>query len=71
MYVLACCDNDGKCIGFLRNDRTVESKPDQNFDSLMKFKSKKETGELCMQINLGHSLLPDGCPFRVTPYKVR
>jgi len=69
MYVLACCNNEGRCIGFLRDNRTISTDPDNEFDQLMKFSKKADTNELVMQINLGHALLPNGCDYRVTPVK--
>lgn len=77
VYVLACCDADGRCFGFLRNDKeTVETdgkKLDEtNFikNNLAVYKRKKDTNEICMQINLGHMLLPNGRAYRVTPVRV-
>ena len=71
MWVLACCDDAGKCIGFLRKDYTVSSDQDGELDKLMQFKRKKDTSEIVNQINLSHMLLPTGqrFPFRVTPVK--
>lgn len=66
MYYLAACDNDGRCFGFLRKDRTVSRDPDNEMDQLMAFKRKKDTSEIVLQINLGHMLLPSGCEYRVT-----
>lgn len=69
MWYLAVCDDEGKCIGFLREDRTVSKDPDNEKDKLMKFKRKKDTNETCMQINLSRMFLPEGYPFRVAPVK--
>ena len=71
MYYLACCDDEGKCIGFLRNDKTMSTDPDNEMEKLMKFKKKSDTNETCMQINLSHSLFPNGMryDFRVVPVK--
>lgn len=69
MYYLACCDNDGRCFGFLREDRTVSQNPDTEMEKLMAFKKKKDTNEIVLQINLGHMLLPNGCKYRVTVVK--
>lgn len=68
MYYLACCDSEGRCIGFLRNDRTMSKDPDNEMDKLMKFKKKSDCNEMVLQINLSR-LLPNGYPFRVTPVK--
>lgn len=68
MYYLACCDSEGRCIGFLRNDRTMSKDPDNEMDKLMKFKKKSDCNETVLQINLSR-LLPNGYPFRVTPVK--
>lgn len=69
MWYLAACDDTGKCIGFLKKDKTISSDPDSEMENLMSFKKKKDTNELAMQINLGHVLLKDGCKHRVTPVK--
>lgn len=69
MYYLACCDNDGRCFGFLRTDNTVSKNPYKEIDKLICFKKKSEASEKVMKINLSHSLLPDGFPFRVTVVK--
>lgn len=66
MYYLAACDNDGRCFGYLRTDNTVSKNPDKEIDKLVCFKKKSEASEKVMQINLSHSLLPNGSPFRVT-----
>ena len=71
MYYLACCDSNGKCIGFLRNDRTMSKDPDNEMDKLMSFKKKGDANEIVMQINLSRMLLPNGYPFRVTPVRIR
>lgn len=68
MYYLACCDSEGRCIGFLRNDRTMSKDPDNEIDKLMKFKKKSDCNETVLQINLSR-MLPNGYPFRVTPVK--
>ena len=69
MYYLACCDDSGKCIGFLRNDKTVSTDPDNEKDKLMRFKKKADTNEICLQINLSRMLLPNGYPFRIVAVK--
>lgn len=69
MYYLAACDNDGRCFGYLRTDNTVSKDPDNEIDKLICFKKKSEASEKVMQINLGHLLLPNGSPFRVTVVK--
>lgn len=68
MYYLACCDSEGKCIGFLRNDRTMSEDPDNETDKLMAFKKKGDANETILQINMSR-LLPYGYPFRVTLVK--
>ena len=68
MYYLACCDSEGKCIGFLRNDRTMSKDPDSEIDKLMSFKKKGDANETILQINMSR-LLPYGYPFRVTLVK--
>ena len=69
MYYLACCDNDGKCFGFLRKDRSISRDPDNEMDKLMFFKRKKDANEIVLQINLGHMLLPNGYGYRVAVVK--
>jgi len=71
MWYLATCDDDGKAFGFLRKDKTVSTNPDAEMDQLMSFKKRSDTNEICMQINLGHALLPDGqrYPFRIVAVK--
>lgn len=71
MWYLAACDDDGKCIGFLRNDMRISKDPDNEQDQLMSFKRKSDTNEICMQINFSKMLLPNsvGYGFRVTPVK--
>ena len=69
MWYLAACDNDGKCVGFLRKDKSISTTPDDEMDKLMSFKHKKDTNEIVLQINLGHVLLPGGWEFRVKPVK--
>lgn len=68
MWYLACCDNEGKCIGFLRENHTVSTDPD-NDKSLISFKRKKDTSELVNQINLSHMLMENGYPFRAVAVK--
>lgn len=71
MYVLACCDNNGKCFGFFGKDRSVISDENKLTEEyLMVFDKKRDTNEICMQINLGHLLLPNGSAYRVTPVKM-
>lgn len=69
MWYLATCDNDGKCVGFLRKDRTISKNPDNEMDHLMSFKRKKDANETVLQINLSHMLLPNGCSYRVAVVK--
>lgn len=69
MYYLAACDNDGKCFGFLKKDRSICTDPDNGMDQLMSFKRKKDANEIVLQINLGHALLPDGSSYRVAVVK--
>lgn len=71
-YYLACCDDDGKCIGLLTENNTVCKDPDNNMDKLMSFKKKGDASEKCWQINFSYLLFPDGIryPFRVTPVRI-
>jgi len=69
MWYLACCDSNGECFGFLRKNDTVSTNPDAEMDNLLSYKTKKEANEKVMQVNLGHMLLPNGAPFRITPVK--
>lgn len=69
MWYLACCDNEGKCFGFLRKDKTVSTNPDAELGKLMSFKRKADTNETIMQINLSHMLMPNGVAYRVTAVK--
>lgn len=69
MYYLACCDDAGKCFGFLRNDRTISTDPGADMDNLMSFKRKKDASEIIMQINLSHMLMANGIPYRVAAVK--
>lgn len=69
MYYLACCDDAGKCFGFLRNDRTISTDPGADMDKLMSFKTKRETSEIVMKINLSHMLMANGIPYRVAAVK--
>ena len=69
MWYLACCDDKGKCFGFLRKDKTVSTDPDTEMEKLMAFKTKKATMETIMQINLSHMLLPNGSAYRVAAVK--
>ena len=69
MWYLACCDDEGKCFGFLRKDKTVSEDPDNEINSLMSFKAKKDANETILQINLSRKLLPNGYPFRVAAVK--
>ena len=71
MWYLAACDDDGKCFGFLRKDKTVSKDPDNEVDKLMTFKKKADTNEICMQINLSRMLMPNGFTFRVAPVKAQ
>ena len=70
MWYLMCCDNDGVAIGYLTKDKSLCTDPDNNMDKLMCFKKKKDASEIILQINLSHSLLPGGYPYRVVPCKV-
>ncbi len=69
MYYLACCNDAGKCFGFLRKDRTISTDPGVDMDKLMSFKTKRETSEIVMQINLSHMLMANGIPYRVAAVK--
>lgn len=69
MWYLACCDNNGKCFGFLRKDKTVSTNPDAELGKLMSFKRKADANETIMQINLSHMLMPNGVAYRVTAVK--
>lgn len=69
MYYLAVCDSDGKCIGFLKNNMEISKNPDDELNKLMSFKKKSDSNEKVMQINLGHTLLPNGFLYRVTTVK--
>lgn len=69
MYYIACCDNTGRCFGFLKKDKTVSTNPDADKGNLMAFKRKKDTNEIILQNNLSHMLLPNGSPFRCTAVK--
>lgn len=69
MYYLACCDNDGRCFGFLKTDRSVSKNPYKDKKDLMCFQKKKDANEIIAQINLSNALLIDGYPFRVTAVK--
>ena len=69
MYYLACCDDTGQCFGFLRNDKTVCKDPDNEMESLMSFKKKKDSNEIVLQINLSKMLMPNGYSFRVVAVK--
>ena len=69
MYYLAVCDNNGKCFGFLKKDRSISKNPDTEMDQLMSFKRKRDTNEIVLQINLGHMLLPNGSSYRVVAVK--
>lgn len=77
VYVLAACDDSGACIGFMRNDKTIESDPekldDMDFvqENLMVRNKKSDFDEVALQINLGHTLLPNGHPFRVVAYRIK
>lgn len=68
-WFLACCDDSGKCFGFLRKDKTVSKNPDSEMETLMSFDKRKDTDEIVMQINLSRALLPNGFSFRVAPVK--
>lgn len=68
-WYLACCDDNGKCFGFLRKDHTVSRDPDSEIEKLMSFHRKKDANEIILQINLGHLLLPDGANYRVATVK--
>lgn len=69
MWYLAACDDTGKCIGFLKKDKTISTDPDSEIENLHVFQKKKDTNEITMQINLSHALLKDGYEYRVTPVK--
>lgn len=69
MYYLAVCNNDGICYGFLKKDGGISTDPDNEKDLLEMFRKKSEANKKCLQINLGHMLLPDGALFRVAVVK--
>ena len=78
MYYLACCDDNGICIGFLKKDRRVSENPDRdkenlNLDrdkeNLMCFTKKRDAYKIINQINLSHLLMPNGYPFMVAVIK--
>ena len=69
MWYIAACDDEGKCFGFLRTDKTVSKDPDNEMDKLMSFKRKADTNEICLQINMSKMLLPNGYSFRVVAVK--
>lgn len=71
MFALACCNDEGVCIGFLsKTDTLVTDKNKFTDEFLVTFPNKKKANEKVLQINLGHSLLPNGHPFRVTPVRM-
>lgn len=59
MYYLAACNDDGVCVGFLRNDKTISTNPDAEVDSLMAFKRKTDANETILQTNLAKLLMPN------------
>ena len=63
-YYIACCDNDGKCMGYLKNDDSVSSDPEKDLNELMNFDTKTDANTKVMQMNLGRLLLPNGAPYR-------
>lgn len=69
MFYLAVCDDEGICYGFLKKDNSISFDPDNEMDSLISFKRKKDASEKVMQINLSHMLLPNGHTYRVTVVK--
>lgn len=69
MYYLACCDDNGICIGFLKKDRRVSENPDRDKENLMCFTKKRDAHETINQINLSHLLMPNGYPFMVAVIK--
>lgn len=69
MYYLACCDDNGICIGFLKKDHGVSKNPDRDKENLMCFAKKRDTNEIINQINLSHLLMPNGYSFRITVVK--
>ena len=69
MYYIACCNDNGKCFGFLRKNKTVSTDPDNEMAELMSFKRKGDANELILQWNLGYELLPNGNKFRITAVK--
>ena len=69
MWYLACCDDSGKCFGYLKKDKTVSKDPDNEINQLMAFKRKKDANEIIMQINMSHLLMPNGFDFRVAVIK--
>jgi hypothetical protein len=69
MYYLATCDDNGKCFGFLRTDNTISKDPDNEIEKMMYFRRKSDANEKALQINLGHTLLQNGTPYRVAIVK--
>lgn len=69
MYYLACINDAGKCFGFLLKDRTISTDLEADMGKLMSFKTKRETSEIVMQINLPHMLMANGIPYRVAAVK--
>ena len=63
-YYIACCDDNGKCIGYLKNDDSVSSDPDKDIDELMCFDTKPAASEKVMKANLSRLLMPSGIPYR-------
>ena len=71
MWYLACCDDEGICIGFLTKDKRVLQDADGYEEELIAFKKKADCNEIVLQINMSRSLL-GGCggyDFRVVPVK--
>lgn len=69
LWFLACCDDDGVCIGYLTKNQQVCEDPDNDISNLMSFDKKKDAEAKAMQINLSKALLPNGYPFRVVVVK--
>lgn len=71
-YYLAVCNEDGICVGFLKQDDTVCTDADlldKHPEILLSYKRKADANEKVLQINLSHLLLPNGIPYRVVAVK--
>jgi len=71
MYALACCDSDGRCVGFLGKDNSVINNNSKLTEEYLDvYRNKKDANQRTLQINLGHMLLPNGFDYRVVPVKM-